>query len=175
MTLYSGSNIRQKHPFELHGSCKHKHGFTFIELVMVIFIVAVMGSYLAMRVGTASGRSPEGLAEIIRCDILRMKGIAMKDNTTVKIKFESSEYSAEKGGTEYRDGHFPMRFAGVREFSRILIQPEASVKFNSRGQPVDEGGGLLSSNVDIQLRFVDNGPVEKTISVTAHTGLVKIR
>ena len=149
-----------------------EQGFTYIELVVVILVVAILAAYVAARVGTLTNQSVDGLCDMIRTDIRRMQGLAMKENTTCEIRFGSQQYSAKKSGSNYTDGHFPMRFANLPEFSEIKIDPDVTLRFNPRGQPIDGSGNLLSSNVEIRLTIKTS--VQKTISIIANTGHVEM-
>ncbi len=166
------SNIWQTSPFDSKKMGEGEQGFTYIELVVVVLVVAIMAAYVATQVGTTTSQSVEGLADMIRTDIRRMQELAMKDNTTCEIRFSATQYTARKGGSDYTDGHFPMSFISLPEFSQIRIQPDVSLRFNSRGQPVDGTGNLLSSNVKVQLTIGKS--IQKTISVIDNTGQVEI-
>ncbi|MBW2308390.1 MAG: prepilin-type N-terminal cleavage/methylation domain-containing protein [Deltaproteobacteria bacterium] len=149
-----------------------EQGFTYIELIVVVLVVAILAAYVATQPGTTTSLSAEALADMIRTDIRRMQGLAMKESTACEMRFSATQCTATKGGSDYTGGHFPLNFASLPEFSQICIQPDVTLRFNSRGQPVGGGGNLLSSNVIIQL--TTGGSVQKTLSVIATTGQVEI-
>ncbi len=132
-------------------------GFTIIELIATMVIIAILAATMISRIdfgSTSSAASAAGAANMIASDIRYAQEWAMANRTSKSITFDgSSTYTFNPPST----GMDPSgRLQGATVSAGIFT-------FNSLGEPTAGGGNSVT---------VSAGGVSKTITVTAYTGKV---
>ncbi|MBI4373558.1 MAG: prepilin-type N-terminal cleavage/methylation domain-containing protein [Deltaproteobacteria bacterium] len=144
-------------------------GFTLLELVLVIAIVAILSIAILPRLDL----SPSGVdaaARKIRSDILYAQSLAMSRGTAHGLLFQAGgPYVIYQGSpaTPVTDPLTRSVFSeDLNRFYRTGVVNDYQVEFDTMGRPTLGGGGSL---------IIRNGAVQKTISVRATTGSVTIQ
>jgi len=132
---------------------KTQHGFTTIELIMVMIIIAVIAVTAVPKFTGRSNVSVGGAAEMIQADIRYTQELAMAEYEAKSVTFASgsSSYTVDSETQELPSG--------------VAISNNFTVTFNSLGEPIAGGGGSVSISADGQ---------GKTITVSDYTGKVSI-
>jgi len=137
-----------------HQSSIFNHeGFTAIELIMVIVIIAAVGVLAVPKFASRSNVSVGGAAKMIQADIRYIQELAMAEYVAKSITFASgsSSYSVDSETQELPSG--------------VTISNNFTVTFNSLGEPTAGGGGSVS---------ISAGGQSMTITVSDYTGKVSI-
>ena len=82
---------------------KHPNGFTFIELIMVLIIVGILGSMVFTRImNNLNPIKVRAAIEQITSDIEQTKALSMAQHDTITIAFNiaNDSYSIYNGSTE---------------------------------------------------------------------------
>jgi prepilin-type N-terminal cleavage/methylation domain-containing protein len=138
-------------------NCK---GFTLVELIMVLVIIAILAAVVIPRVGfdVPSRGSLEGAAHMIASDIRYAQEWAMANRTSKTITFPGgNSYSFSPPNSLDPSGKLP---SGVTTTAFTFA-------FNSLGEPTTGGGGSVTVSLS-------GGSPSKTINVANYTGKVSI-
>ncbi len=130
-----------------------QRGFTTIELIMVIIIIAVIAATAIPKFTSMSDVSVGGAAEMIKADIRYTQELAMAEHTAKSVNFTSG------------DGFYTVDSETQDLPSGVTIDNTFTVTFNSLGEPIAGAGGSVS--------ILAGGEIE-TIRVTNYTGKVSI-
>jgi MSHA pilin protein MshC len=158
---------------------RNQSGFTLIELVMIIVILAIIAAVAIPRMGDVTSMKAAATAEKIKSDIRYAQELAMTRNRSYRVYFNSapapgSGYAvvndANNNGTWGEAGEFAQDPTGSGNLSVTLnagdyagVTASSSVnpiEFNSLGRPT---GGATTITVS---------PGGYTITVAAETGAV---
>ena len=130
-----------------------QRGFTTIELIMVMIIIAVIAVTAIPKFTSMSVVSVGGAAEMIQADIRYTQELAMAGYEAKTITFASgsSSYSVDSETQELPSG--------------VTISNNFTVTFNSLGEPIAGGGGSVS---------ISGAGNSNTITVSDYTGKTTI-
>jgi prepilin-type N-terminal cleavage/methylation domain-containing protein len=105
-----------------------RRGFTLIELVMVLMLVALLmtGGYYSLRTATAR-EEVDGWARSIAYDLQSAQQAAITQRTTVTASFQNQTYSIVAGGTTLRQQTLPSHIS--------LGGTLQTISFDRRGTP----------------------------------------
>jgi len=134
------------------------HGFTLIELIMVIVIIGIL-AFVAIQKYPTTGISLETAADMIKSDIRSVQALAMAQHTAKILTFASTIYTFDDlSGTKTRN--LQNIFDG-----QLTISAPATIEFNSLGEPTSttDPGDSIS---------MTNGSSTKTLTVLRYTGRV---
>lgn len=132
------------------------HGFTLIELIMVIVIIGIL-AFVAIQKYPTTGISLETAADMIRSDIRSVQALAMAQHTAKILTFGSTIYTFDiQGGTQQRN--LQNIFDG-----QLTISAPATIGFNSLGEPTKNQDDTIS---------ITKGGSTKTLTVLQYTGKV---
>jgi len=139
-------------------------GFTILEIVAVLVILAILTTVAASRywdTDAADTAAAGTLKSHLRYAQLR----AMGDTQTWGIAINNSAYTLQKNGTTA-----PIRLPGetgaTKNLENATISPASTVTFSSgRGIPIDGSGQPAANDQNIDVG-------SKTITITANTGFV---
>ena len=129
------------------------HGFTLIEVVTILIVIAVLAGVATTKFIGTSTIAVEGAAEMIQADIRYIQQIAMTTHAARSINFVA-------GSTTYVvDGE-------TRELpSGVTISAGRQFIFSSLGEPTTGGGQSVS---------VSDGTNTNTVTVVDYTGKVSM-
>ena len=167
----------------LTGRLKRAGGFTLIEVMLIIAILAVLAAALilknpieSMKVTAASGK--------IKADLRYARKLAVSTQDRAGITFNANGYSVfanvvgavlanspSEGCSSDASGDFVVDFTAARcsELSGLTLSfSAATVAFDSLGSPVDAAGAALGT----QTVDVTGPPGTKTVTIEAQTGRV---
>lgn len=158
---------------------KNQHGFTLIELVIIIVLLAILAAVAIPRMGDVASTKAAATAEKIKSDIRYAQELAMTQNRSYRVYFNASPApasgyavvnDANNNGTWGEAGEFAPDPTGKGNLSVTLnsgdyagVTASSSVnpiEFNSLGRPT---GGATTITVS---------PGSYTITIFAETGAV---
>ena len=139
-------------------------GFTFIEIITVIFIIGIITTVAISRIPSIDAYNKRVEADTLKTHLRYAQNRAMNTDKQWGVEFLSSSqyrlYSIETAGTQYR--FFPsLESVGTVTMLVLEVQPGTNVKFNDLGSPVP---GVIS------VKMQDGSEL---YSVTAETGFIR--
>lgn len=159
---------------------KNQHGFTLIELIMIIVVLVIIAAVAIPRLGDVTSTKAAATAEKMKSDIRYAQEIAMTRNRSYRIYFNGAPapapdgyavvYDADGDGNWGEAGEFASDPTGKGNLSVTLnagdyagvtaLSSVNPIEFNSLGRP---SGGATTVTVS---------PGGYTISIAAETGAV---
>ena len=139
---------------------KNDHGFTLIELIMVIVIIGIL-AFVAITKYPTTGISLETAADMIKSDIRSVQALAIAQHTAKILTFGSTIYTFDAlSGTKQRN------LTNIFDGKISLNTYPGSITFNSLGEPTSttDPGDSIS---------ITNGSSTKTLTVLRYTGKVE--
>ena len=145
-----------------------QHGFTLIELVMVLVIVGVLAALAAPRLSLTDS-SVHAQAAQVASDIRHVQMLAMTQGRTLTLQTLGGSYRCtDSGGIVISDPATRQPFNLT--FANGVSVTAGSVSFDSLGRPVS-GGTLRATAVNFT---VSGGAQSAAISVSPVTGFVTV-
>lgn len=155
----------------------NRRGFTMIEMVMVLIVMAIMGAFIAYRPATG-GNELTIQTEILKSHLRHAQIKAMNDIVPWGIHIPNAGsyilYRNNAVATDMLPGENP----GVSPAPQTHTLPTtvaitggtgATYNFNDYGKPVDTAGAELASNQTITL---SQGTETSGITITKNTGYI---
>jgi len=160
---------------------KNQHGFTLIELVVIIVLLAILAAVAIPRLGDVASTKAAATAAKIKSDIRYAQELAMTRNRSYRVYFNSapapaSGYAvvndANNNGAWGEAGEFAPDPSGKGNLSVTLnsgdyagvtasLSAGSYISFNSLGRPTTGGGATITMS-----------PGGYTITIFAETGAV---
>ncbi|MEJ2687445.1 MAG: type II secretion system protein [Gammaproteobacteria bacterium] len=146
-----------------------RRGFTLVELVTVLVIVAVLGAYLVPKLDI-SGSSVAAQATGLARDLRHAQALAMAEGSTLVFQPAASGYRVtDSGGTTVTDPATQRPFQVTLDNGVSLSG--GAVRFDSLGRPVSAGGSLRTGPASLAL---SGGGRTDTVAVSPVTGFVSV-
>jgi len=137
-------------------------GFTLLELVVVLLVVAILSVFVAQKIGNVTSMKAAAFAKKLRADIRYAQNVAMTSNRRTRVYFNGTGTAPAAGYAVVVDGAAGLcnAFAAVEnpadrpndltvvlaagDYAGISVTPPASgcLEFNSLGSPFICSGGL---------------------------------
>lgn len=136
------------------------HGFTLIELIMVIVLVGIIAIYVAPKLSSTDDFKDDAEAASFISRVRFVQHRAMVSGGGFRIEFTGSSYRMLDNGNNIE------RFPDLTTDAVSLDSISASaspVYFNFLGQPTDNLGALLTADVTVTLGG-------KTFVITPYAG-----
>ena len=148
---------------------KHSHGFTYIELIIIIIILGILGGAAFTRIlNNLDPIKVRAAIEQITSDIEQTKALSMARHDTITIAFNSSNdsYSIYEGptGNQTLYSDYPGSVNGVISFDRseysgvditnANFNGSANLSFDPWGSTIAGGTVTLNSNKTITIQTV---------------------
>ncbi len=167
------------------------HGFTIVELVMTLILIAILAAALMPRAPSKESVTLAGRAQQLAADIRYAQSLAM--TTTVNsitgtrhgycVRLTGSTYAIERGYDVVTAANNCITLvehpAGVAQpvtlcngCMTLTNLPSSFVQFDGLGTPYSAATTALASDATIQLS--DSGGT-KTVTITAVTGRVIVQ
>jgi prepilin-type N-terminal cleavage/methylation domain-containing protein len=160
---------------------KNQHGFTLIELVIIIVVLAIIAAVAIPRLGDVASTKAAATAEKIKSDIRYAQELAMTRNRSYRVYFNAAPapgsgyaivYDADGDGNWGEVGEFASDPSGKGDLSITLnsgdyagvtasLSAGSYIAFNSLGRPTTGGGATITMS-----------PGGYTIIISAETGAV---
>ena len=149
---------------------KYLSGFTAIEIIAVILIIAIVGVLAISRMTSTKTYNVAAEVEILKANLRYAQFRALSDadtaygvnNVTWGIKiYGTSSYTLQRNGTDATT-HFPGENAPTHTMPNGISISGSNVTFDVWGSPVEE-------NISIT---ITDGISSKTITVTKNTGFI---
>ncbi|RIZ68199.1 MAG: type II secretion system protein [Methylococcales bacterium] len=141
---------------------KHSHGFTLIELILVIVLMSILSAYMAAKLNFAS-YDADGCAETLKASLRLGQKLAVAQRTsgtTVAPRAQvnvvlSNTCGITVGATTYPALH------------DVSVTPVGTVSFDGLGQPYF--GALMTV---VKTFAINGGSVSRYVCLEAVTGYV---
>lgn len=154
-------------------------GFTLIELVIVLIVLAILSSTVILRTSATTARGVTTNADQLRQDIAHMQMLAMTwgvplrltvaaDGASYTVTCRSIGTSCTSLSTPPTDPATGARFKTTLTDGVVVSPANATLNFDSMGRPVN-GAVLISANPAASLS-VTGGGQSMTVSVYPITG-----
>ena len=137
---------------------KKEDGFTLLELIMVIIIIAIL-SWVAIQKYPTTEISLETAADMIRSDIRSVQALAMAKHTAKILTFGSNSYTFDDlSETKQRN------LANIFDAPLTISASNTTIEFNSLGEPTRDQDDTIS---------ITNGSSTKILTILQYTGRVE--
>lgn len=130
-------------------------GYTLIELVTVILVVAILAVFIGIKTPSTTTYSLSSVTEQLRRDLRYTQSLALSLNMDYSLNISASSYSITPAP--------PSGAYSVVMPAGITLSPVSTITFNSMGAP----GSAATVTVTA------TGVASNTITVTAETGFVQ--
>lgn len=151
-------------------------GFTLIELIVTITILAVLSIAFASRFLTKTSFDSLGFYQQAQGVTRYAQKIAMAQRTNVFVSIAANRVRAcydlacatplpAPGGGEVSTGSADNAYAGPNSVS---VSPVTTIQFNGLGQPLDSGGSSLGAALVVTV----SGDINRQFTVERETGYV---
>ena len=155
-------------------------GFTIIEILIVVVIIAIAAMMAVPMIGSADSMQVRSAADVIAADLeyARSMAISRQREYTVVFNASNESYQLEDSSVSGEAIEHPVRkgfkyiidFGSSSQLNRIDIVDAAfggtlRISFSSAGAPVPSSGGVVSLRA---------GETTATISVEPVTGFIMI-
>ena len=147
----TGACKRGVFPEKIRQVLAESQGYTMIELIMVVVLIAVVSVSVLPKFFDTSTITVEGAAEMVAADIRYTQELAMSTNSAKTIVFTTT------------NTYYTVDSRNVNLPSKVTISSGATFTFNSLGEPTTGGGSSVT---------LDAGAETKTITVDSYTGRV---
>ena len=158
---------------------KHRNGFTLVELMIVIFLLAFVSAIggLALQNYTLN-RNLRTAARDIASDFAICKERAISENITYQIAFNTPAVGSYTIQSVVNPGWVvtnlttksPASFgSGITIVSATFGGASPTVRFNPRGTVSDPGGGQLVGGDGVVLQNSRNSQATITVNLTGRT------
>ncbi len=151
--------------------CKNNYGFTIYELLIVLTVVGVIAVVALVSFGNPRGSQAIAEAEALRANLRFTQSRAMCDlpGNIWSLNITASDYTIQQnGGVPNPAVNLPGSNSRTYTLPNGLsiTSGTGTIRFNFRGQPVDNTGTPLASNYTITI----NGA--QSLTVTRETGFM---
>lgn len=156
----------------------NRHGFTMIEMVGVLIVMAILAAGISSRV-TTTGNELIVETEILKSHLRFAQLRAMNDTVSwgIHIK-DASHYTLYRNGSQATDilpgeSEEPDKPPQTRELSKVVTITANNLEtynFNEWGKPLDATGAESGETGSITL---SQGTDSKTITITKNTGYIQ--
>lgn len=158
-----------------------QEGFTLIELVIILVLLAITGFFVAPRILNVAGTKAAAFADKLRADIRHSRNLAMAENRRYRVYINAAPAPVPDGYAVVNDANgdgwgvtaaneTAQDPAGTGllsvtlnagDYAGITVAPNAVIEFDSLGRPTVGGGTVLTVS-----------PGGENVTVTAQTGAV---
>ncbi len=155
---------------------KRRDGFTALEVIAVIFVIAVVGVTAASRIASKTYYDIAAETEILKANIRYAQFRALSDadtsysvnNATWGISLSGDSYTLQKNGAPATT-NFPGESSPTHNLPNGISVTAGTVTYNVWGIPVDAAGLPLAGNVTIG---ISDGTSSQTVTITRNTGFI---
>ncbi|CAB1075054.1 hypothetical protein D1AOALGA4SA_2874 [Olavius algarvensis Delta 1 endosymbiont] len=158
---------------------RYDHGFTLIEIVVVLVLVSIVATTVFTRSITTDQINLNAQTEVVKSHIRYAQSLAMKRSENWGIFGNSSEYwlfGPWVSPTEVSSN--PVRLPGQNSNKISMsdlgldINPPFIIYFDGYGRPIDFIGGPLVADLSITIEKLPDRTQSRSFVITAETGLV---
>jgi len=155
---------------------KRRGGFTAIEVIAVILVIAVVGVTAASRIASKTYYDIAAETEILKANLRYAQFRALSDadtnygvnNATWGISLSGNSYTLQKNGAAATT-NFPGESSPTHNLPNGISVSAGTVTYNVWGTPVDAAGLPLDDKVTIG---ISDGTSSQTVTVTRNTGFI---
>ena len=153
---------------------RNNHGFTWIELIVVIMILSILSAVVA---GSLMSSDTELVArtEVIKTHLRYAQTRSMNSNTVWYIQLSSNSYSFFKKG-EAASKLLPggdSTTITLPSGMNITLNPSSDyVSFDDWGKPCTDKDAQIAQATD-RILTVTDGSASRTITITKNTGFIQ--
>ncbi|WP_022661389.1 GspH/FimT family pseudopilin [Paucidesulfovibrio longus] len=151
-------------------------GFTIIELVVVLIVLAIVSAVIVSRVSSLDIRAA-GQADALRSHLLHAQSRALKSGSPWGLSCSGTEYWMFTG-TNPNDATKERPLPGEEAMHVVLANKGVGITaftviYDAYGRPETAGGVLLNANLDITVQSAGNAGSTASLSVIPETGYVQ--
>jgi prepilin-type N-terminal cleavage/methylation domain-containing protein len=151
-------------------------GFTIIELVVVLIVLAIVSVVIVSRVGTLDIRA-SGQAAALRSHLLHVQSRALKSGNSWGLSCSGTEYWMFTG-TNPNDTTKERPLPGEEAMHVALADKGVGITaftviYDAYGRPETAGGVPLNANLSITVQSTSNTASTASLSVIPETGYVQ--
>ncbi len=162
-------------PFEAHRAFRGRHGFTIIELMVLLVILGIAAALVVPHIASSSTFEAQGAARAIMADLYTAQNGAISEQVVRKVIFDvaNDRYSVTDAtdtplAASWLGGAYTVDFGAQSSFKGVSISAadfggSTTVSFDELGTPSSGG------TIDIRA-----GGLTYRITVTAFTGRVTV-
>lgn len=162
-----------------------KHGFTLIELVIVLVIAAILAIAMIPRTQAESMVKLEAVCQYIASDLRYIQEMSLAQQVRFGISFAPGAETyfgyrvniSTKAKDPQTRGNLDVNLNQMSQFKGIdIVSTNFSerIEFDSSGAPYNGGGILLSSQGVITIQTAD-GLYSRTVRIEPETGKVSVQ
>ena len=151
---------------------KKNHGFTILEVIAVLLIMAIVTVIIVSKVASTSEYELKSQTDVIKSHLRYAQLLAMNSDSTWGINFPTSgTYSLFRNGDTSQTVTFLGEGSSTMTLPSGITTTTGIVAFNDWGQPSTAASGdpVASSNI---LRTVSYGGASESITITCNTGYI---
>jgi Tfp pilus assembly protein FimT len=163
----------------------NKSGFTLIESVMIIVILAILALAVMPKAATSSSVRLQAACQKIASDLRYTQEMSMAQQVRFGMSFDTGNEAyfvyrinvATKATDPQTRNSLDVSFAQLDEFKGIDIVSTSfnnKMEFDSIGAPYDGNGVILSSQGVVALQTA-GGTYSRTVRIEPKTGKVSIQ
>ena len=148
----------------MHSTLRHSHGFTLIEIILVLVLIGIIGAVAANRL-IDTGMESAGSRAVIKNHIRYAQNLAMQSNRVCGIQFKGSVYSIFRNGSTSDTIVLPSHNSTDFPIAASLGTATETIYFDTWGRPFTNltlttpraTGGIGSSGITM---ITDTGYVQ---------------
>jgi len=146
------------------------YGFTLLEVVVLVTIIAIIGSMAMTRMPSLEFFKSYGFSDVVLSDINLTRVLSITQNQRYRIVIGASSYQIQdQNGSAFLNPE--TNNASVSYPAGFSVTPTTTIVFNSLGQPYSADGITpLSSTLNITITSLG---VSNVITITPQTGLIR--
>jgi len=158
---------------------KHQSGFTLIEVIAVLVIIAVLAAVVISRMTSPSSFGLVSETDILKGHLRYAQYRAMSDVTLWYMSFTANTYTLwhyDSSVLDWKPSTLPNEESGTHSLEKAGVTltvndgGDAFVYFNEWGNPVTDTGDLLPDTTTISLK---EGSTTQTVKITQNTGFIE--
>jgi len=151
---------------------KKNHGFTMLEIIVVLLIMAIVTVIIVSKVASTSEYELKSQTDVIKSHLRYAQLLAMNSDSTWGINFPTSgTYSLFRNGDTSQTVALPGESSSPVTLPSGITITTGIVAFNDWGQPstAASGDSVASSNISCT---VSCGGASESITITRNTGYI---
>jgi len=149
---------------------RNNHGFTWVELIVVIVILGIMSAFVAIRF-MGSDTVLAAQTEVLKAHLRYAQSRSMNSNTVWYIQFSGNSYSLYKKGDAVAK-LIPGGDSPTLNLPSGMSITSGIVSFDDWGKPYTDADAQVEQAIDRTLTVTDSSGL-RIITITKNTGFIQ--